>query len=239
MECMTPLTIRHKRTGESMAVPCGKCPACGKNRVSQWSFRLLQEEKRSSSAHFLTLTYDTSRVPITRNGFMSLDKVDVQKFLKRLRFAQAKISDERIKYYLVGEYGGKTKRPHYHAILFNAQLPLIQPAWDMGSIHYGDVQGASVGYTLKYMSKPRWRPLHSNDDRAPQFGLMSKGLGENYVTDAMKEWHLSDPDNRMYCNLPDGKKSVCLDIIRAKSMIARCSTLSLKLGLSIPHLESA
>ena len=27
-----------------------------------------------------------------------------------------------LKYYAVGEYGGQTKRPHYHIVIFNADL---------------------------------------------------------------------------------------------------------------------
>lgn len=190
----------------SIPVPCGKCPNCLARRVSSWSFRIMQETKRSLSAHFITLTYDTSHVPITPAGFMEIRKRDLQLFFKRLRKASPKCV--AIKYYAVGEYGGNTKRPHYHIILFNAQLPLIQPAWSLGQVNYGDERGvtmAAAGYCLKYISK-KWRPMHHNDDRQPPFALMSKGLGDNYLTDAMKAWHLADLDNRMYCNLLDGKK---------------------------------
>lgn len=102
--------------------------------------------------------------------------------MKKLRKANP---DHKLKYYLCGEYGGKTFRPHYHLILFDAVLPTIQKAWEHGSIHYGAVSGASIGYTLKYMAKPGKIPLHQNDDRVPEFSLMSKGLGKNYLTEAM------------------------------------------------------
>lgn len=199
---MTPFTVTDKLTNTKMGVPCGKCPACFARRTSQWSFRLMQEEQQSSSAHFITLTYDTKHVPITKNGFMGLAKRDVQLFLKRLR----KLNPEKLKYFAVGEYGGRTKRPHYHLILFNAAIDTIQPAWNLGDVHYGTVGGASIGYTLKYMSKVSKIPMHANDDRLPEFGLMSKKLGANYLTDAMRAWHLADPDKRMYVNLLDGKK---------------------------------
>lgn len=157
----------------TISVPCGKCPMCVKRRVSQWSFRLMQEEKVSSSAHFITLTYDTPYMPLTDRGFMSLCRRDVQLFFKRLR----KRNQNKLRYYIVGEYGGRTNRPHYHAILFNADLATISPAWDRGHVHFGTVSGASVGYTLKYMSKRKKIPMHANDDRVPEFALMSKGLG--------------------------------------------------------------
>lgn len=190
----------------SQPVPCGKCPACVARRTSGWSFRLMQEEKHAISSHFITLTYDTKHVPITKKGFMDINKDDIQKFFKRLRKAHEGDNTPSIKYYTVGEYGGKTARPHYHAIIFNARIELIEKTWQLGNIHYGTVEGASIGYTLKYMSKKRKIPMHQNDDRTPEFALMSKGLGASYITLKMQKWHFKDINNRLYCQTLDGKK---------------------------------
>lgn len=200
--CMVPISVNDTK------VPCGKCPECKRRRVSAWSFRLMQEEKRSLCASFVTLTYDTDYVPITQSGFMSLDRRDVQLFLKRLRKCVSLHSPNvRLKYYLAGEYGGKTSRPHYHIILFNcANLYDIERSWMRGSVHYGTVSGASVGYTLKYLDKPKRIPMHRNDDRLPEFGLMSKGLGTGYLTEKMLAWHHADLENRCYLNLENGTK---------------------------------
>lgn len=206
--CLTPITIKNKRTDENLSVPCGRCPLCYARRVSGWSFRLMEEDKVSTSSYFLTLTYDTDTVPITKHGFMGLSKRHVQLFFKRLRKshdlpaeARNRVSNETgkpIKYFAVGEYGGKKFRPHYHIILFNVELELMmdpndkmlleytdfdgkQPvklhSWDHGHATFGKVNGASVGYTLKYMCKPSRIPLHANDDRQPEFSLMSKSWG--------------------------------------------------------------
>jgi hypothetical protein len=205
MACITPYTISMK-TGNKIDVPCGKCPECLTRRVSSWSFRLMQEDKRSISSHFITLTYDTKNVPITRRGFKSLEKADLQKFFKRLRKWHEKTPGRAsIKYYAVGEYGSKTKRPHYHIILFNAELAGVEHAWQLGSIDVGTVTGASIGYVMKYISKPQKIPAHRNDDRGMGFSVMSKGLGENYVTDAIKRWHHADIYNRMNIVIEDGK----------------------------------
>lgn len=218
------------KNGGYNEVPCGHCENCVKRRVSNWSFRLMQEEKVSLSSYFITLTYDSEHVPITKNGFMDLSKRDFQLFFKRFRKQHDSYGKHCItlKYYAVGEYGGKFRRPHYHFIVFNADLSLIigsknasavsrgiikldgqrtftTPSWTKGHITVGQVSEASVGYTMKYMSKP-WNPMHRNDDRTPQFCLMSKGLGASYLTGAMIQWHKSDMANRQYCNLKDGKK---------------------------------
>lgn len=208
-QCLTPYQVRPKLdpNGATIPVPCGKCPECLSRRASGWSFRLMQENKHALASHFITLTYDTKTVPISSNGFMSLRKSDVQLFIKRLRKAHPTGNGHSfIKYYLVGEYGGKTLRPHYHLLLFNADITLISPAWNLGAVHYGTVSGASVGYTLKYMCKPRIIPIHRNDDRLREFSLMSKGLGTSYMTPAMIAWHKASLLDRMYCTTEDQKK---------------------------------
>lgn len=205
--CLTPFTKLNDKKNETMSLPCGKCPQCLKRRACAWSFRLIQQDKVSMTSQFITLTYDTEHVPISRNGYMCLNKRDVQLFLKRLRKAQtANDPTNCIKYYAVGEYGGQKWRPHYHLIMFNADITLLQQAWGLGSIYYGTVNGASVGYCLKYMTKPAKIPMHRNDDRIREFSLMSKGLGESYMTNAMLRWHHADLRNRMYLNIEDGKK---------------------------------
>lgn len=201
--CITPLTVVNRIKAESMPVDCGRCPECIAKRTSQWSFRLRKEAEVSTSAYFITLTYDTEHVPITRNGYMTLRLSDVQKWLKRLR----KISKEKIKYYYVGEYGSKTNRPHYHAIIFNAEMEDIDTTWHLGQVHYGTVSGASIGYTLKYMCKDGRIPMHKNDDRVPEFGNMSKGIGANYLTAETMYYHTEKRAllERVCCVI-DGKK---------------------------------
>lgn len=166
----------------------------------------MQEEKTSDSAEWVTLTYDTRHAPITSNGFLTLNKRDIQLFFKRLRKANP---GRRIRYYCVGEYGTKNWRPHYHAHIFNVDVTTIQPAWHMGQVYYGKVQGASVGYTLKYMMKKGRIPQHARDDRQPEYAQMSKGLGASYLTDAMVAWHRDDLYNRMYV-VVDGNQKVAM-----------------------------
>lgn len=217
-ECLSPYILREP---EGQPVPCGKCYNCVMRRASAWSFRLMKEEQRSGNALFLTLTYDNKNIPYCRSG-MTLVKDHVQLYMKRLRKAHSSLKYIRkawqdgghmlkpIRYFTVGEYGSLYWRPHYHQIIFNCAPELVQDAWKYGSVHYGLVSGASVGYCLKYLSKAHRVPKYDGDVRQPEFALMSKRLGSNYVTPAMVNWHKEDLLERMYCVIEGGKKiSMC------------------------------
>jgi hypothetical protein len=148
-----------------------------------------------NSAHFVTLTYG-DKPPLTPKKFMNLHKPHLQHFFKYLRK-----DGQKIKYYACGEYGSRTMRPHYHLIIFGTSPEFIEKHWHHGHVHFGAVTPASIGYTLKYMCKDSKIPLHVNDDRLPEFALMSKKLGLNYLTPQMKAWHLADIKNRCYATL--------------------------------------
>jgi hypothetical protein len=211
--CQTPFhkkmeIVKGVETGY-MPFPCGKCPACVRRRVSGWAFRLNKQSEQSNSAHFVTLTYNDEHIKKTKNGFETLVKKDVQDFFKRLR----KLTKQKISYYAVGEYGDTGERPHYHIILFNANPKIVENAWKLnditlGNVHFGDVGDASVGYTLKYISKDKKIPQFNGDDRQKEFALMSKGLGAGYLTDNMVKWHTKgNIENKVYLPLKDGKKA--------------------------------
>lgn len=208
MPCDSPIYVLPKGKPDKVPVPCGKCPPCKLRRVNSWVFRLMQEEKRSTSSHFVTLTYDTRHVPISRNGFKTLDKGDLQKFFKRLRKL---VPHLRVKYYAVGEYGSRSARPHYHAIIFNVpSTQMYVDAWTLngsqiGTVHIGQVTSDSIAYTMKYIDKSNFVKRHNRDDRVAEFPLMSKGLGDNYLTDAIEKYYKADL-SRMFITKDSGHK---------------------------------
>lgn len=209
MNCDSPFIVK---TDEAQhAVPCGRCPLCKKRRVNSWVFRLQKEDERSSSSYFITLTYDNDHLPISPKGRLTLCKRDFQLFMKRLR----KLSSNKLRYYAVGEYGTKNWRPHYHIILFNLEnIKFVEDAWKavssfsttiallsdtalpevttIGQIDWSIATPDSIAYTCKYIDKLARVPQYGGDDRVPEFSLMSKGLGANYVTDAMIKYHNDD-----------------------------------------------
>lgn len=195
MKCDSPFWVLPKAALEKVPVPCGRCPPCKLRRINGWVFRLQQEEKRSTSAHFVTLTYNTDSVPISENGFMTLRKKDFQDFMKRLRKL---CPTSTLKYFACGEYGSTNSRPHYHAIIFNVpDVSIYADAWSLagrplGAVHTGFVSSDSIAYTLKYLDKAHGKKLHARDDRAAEFPLMSKSLGANYLTPATVRYHQQD-----------------------------------------------
>lgn len=193
------MTIKRDQKGVdgsiTRTVGCGRCVPCLRKKQIDWCFRLQKELNASSSACFLTLTYDDKNIPVSEGGY-SLARSDFQKFMKRLRkHANQK---QKIKYYACGEYGDKTERPHYHAIVFNLPKPFdkyIKKAWKLGHIHIGTVTEASIFYTTKYALKGlrRKKPFEYDDyGREPQFQLMSNGLGEVYAKEIIRDYLITN-----------------------------------------------
>lgn len=188
MRCPQPISVRRK-TGSFDSVPCGKCMACLGNRRSSWSVRLEHELRASSTAFFVTLTYDDFNIYQNENTVPSVNKRHMQLFMKSLR---ASLSGVRFKYFLTAEYGSQTFRPHYHLLFFNIPLVsddmyrILESVWKYGSIHVGTVAPASINYVTKYCVTKHSAP----DGATPAFHLMSKGLGAAYVEKA-RQYHVS------------------------------------------------
>lgn len=102
-----PINIGTEHFKNYIRVPCGKCTECQENYSREWAFRCVQEASFYSESCFVTLTYADNPV--------MLIKKDFQDFLKRLR---ERIFPIKIRYFLSGEYGSHTLRPHGHIMIF-------------------------------------------------------------------------------------------------------------------------
>lgn len=190
MRCTKPRTVGFKTDGKSLAwsfkdsskefatfqLPCGKCISCRLEYARQWAIRCVHEAQMHPSNCFITLTYSETNLKSPK-----LNYEDFQKFMKRLR---AKYPEQPIGCFVTGEYGEKTKRPHWHAILFNFEFPdatflrtnergdriatsaILDEIWGLNDPEkkpneIGGVTFESAGYVARYAAK---KLVHGNDD---------------------------------------------------------------------------
>lgn len=159
MACLHPLVVHHPYTGQSLIVPCGKCVGCIRRRQNDWIVRLTEEQKVSFRTFFFTLTYDEDSIPKDIDtGTNVLYPRDIQLFMKRLR-KQLDVLGIKVRYFICGEYGPKTKRPHYHGLFFFKQDIMLCDlrrymdfAWNLGWISLSKVTEARIAYCAKYMT---------------------------------------------------------------------------------------
>lgn len=125
----------------------------------------MHEASLYDSNWFVTFTYDDAHLPED----FSLRYPDFQAALKRLR---RRLPGDRpgpdggfpIRFFCSGEYGSLRKRPHFHAILFNARFAdaqqlangsfrssLLEDVWSNGGVQLDGVTVASAAYVAGYV----------------------------------------------------------------------------------------
>lgn len=234
MSCTSPITVWYGRELSSQGnrrvvfeaglaedgavpfkIPCHQCMGCRIDRNSDWSLRLMQENKFHACSCFLTITYAPEFLP--EHG--TLVKRDVQLFMKRLR---KHYPNAQIRYYLCGEYGDKNGRPHYHAIVFGVDFSedrrphsknawgdqlyssaTLDKLWGKGNCQIGKVEPSScryvAGYIFKKVNGKRAEEHYRRVDPVtgetwtllPEFSLMSSRPGLGYR-------HYAAYGNQMY-----------------------------------------
>lgn len=183
---------------ENLALPCGKCLACRKAHATQWADRCQHEAKYHAHNCFVTLTYDNTHLPPEGH----LRPKDLTDFWKRLRkrasYAQTTQihTTGLIRYFAAGEYGTRTARPHYHAIIFNcdfadkqqydtllATSDTLGELWPHGDHKIGTATGASASYIAQYtLTKEHANNIDADGVWKPKpFLRMSRNLGEYWL----------------------------------------------------------
>lgn len=136
-----------------LQLPCGKCFGCRADRSLVWSLRMYHEASLSPRNSFLTLTY--------ADAPPALVKDDLVKFIKRLRHSFD------FRYFACGEYGDRTRRPHYHAVFFGEDFrddsfsvssslyshPRVLDSWGHGHVAIADFSMAAACYVAGYVHK--------------------------------------------------------------------------------------
>lgn len=194
----------------SVTIPCGRCIGCRIDYSRSWADRMMLELETAGKGIFVTLTYDNEHLTYCHsdeNGIPdqgTLNKRDVQLFLKRLR---KYFTGKEIRFYLAGEYGDHTFRPHYHVILFGIGLDdfpdrrshgqnelhqtyyisdTLARIWNNGFVLISDVSWQTCAYVARYVTKKVQgnRTIYYDLIGAlPEFALMSRrpGLGRRYL----------------------------------------------------------
>lgn len=148
---------------DTVTVPCGHCLGCRSDQARSWAVRLVHEGETMSPAWFVTLTYSPDKLPL--NG--SLDPDDFTRFIKRLR---RMFEGKRLSYYVAGEYGDNTARPHYHAVLYGIDFldrveftrrhgapvfrsEVLERCWSHGLCELTGLNYAAARYVASYVRK--------------------------------------------------------------------------------------
>lgn len=166
----------------------------------------MHESQLHQSNLFITFTYNAQNLPQN----LSLNLRHFQLFLKKLR----KKFGPNIRFFHCGEYGEITNRPHYHAILFNFDLPdlkhyqtnrdghriytskILDKIWGHGECKVGSVTFESAAYVARYCTvKITGKKAAAHyGDRKPEYATMSRrpGIGSGWYAKYASETYPSD-----------------------------------------------
>jgi len=194
--CLKPwFNTKTKKT-----TPCGGCIGCRMDRMRLWTERTKSEARKGRNA-FVTLTYDEEHLRYKDNQIQpSLDKEQMRKWLDNIRhqIKNMKLPEgcrKNYAYYVIGEYGGKFKRPHYHAIILGLDYKdcekLFKKLWKNGMIKSEPVEQGSIRYVLDYSMKningKMAMEMYDNQGIERPFCLVSKGYGKDYIQEHRDE----------------------------------------------------
>lgn len=229
-----------------MLIPCGQCIGCRIRQREDWTTRIELEARDypKEEVWFITLTYDDEHVPgmIVKTGEI-MRKVqytweagekrpssvqillyeDIQKFLKRLRKAYR----GKLRYFVAGEYGEQTARPHYHMILYGWRptdlenlykihhngyytSKWLKDIWGMGQIQIAQAVTETYRYVAGYVTKKMYEidGKKANEyyelGQTKPFACMSlkPGLGDHYYQE-----HKAEIWRQGYIQCTNGKQA--------------------------------
>lgn len=187
---------------------CGQCLKCRVDKSRLWSHRIMLETRAHADSTFITLTYRDEEIedisekwsgdrPVIGN----LVPVHAKKFIKNL----VRNVGTPLRYFLVGEYGDRTGRPHYHLALFGfpnciygktrlQNAPCCGPCkkvadtWKRGNVFLGELNNKSAqyisGYVVKKWTKEDQWTKQKLKGRRPEFSRMSlkPGIGAPVIS---------------------------------------------------------
>lgn len=210
---------------EAVLMPCKHCLLCMRAYRRAWAYRLMCESNTAGESMYITLTVAPEHLETVFPG-CSLRHDPFQKFMKRLRITLERGYDydyippytpielfgklprtmqkrnykrSKIRFYMCGEYGDESMRPHYHVCVFGARFPdayfqkkvgsnayfsspTLSKLWPYGFPLFSDVTPKSAAYVAGYVDKKLERSQEQFKEAGlmPEYVRMSNGLGLDY-----------------------------------------------------------
>lgn len=213
MKCENPRAYKHTK---GVPFPCGNCLPCLITRRRVWTQRIVSEASLWPSNAFVTLTYDDDHLPD-----FGVSTSEHQSFMKNLRTQWHDATGCFFRFYMCGEYGEKTFRPHYHYALFNFPtccgrgptwrgkrfIPctcnvcmFVSRVWGKGHVFIGNLEHNSAQYVAGYVTKK----LTKKDDPRLKFELFDPSTGEIKIVSYNPEFSLMSRNPGLGAGAVDG-----------------------------------
>lgn len=194
-----------------VAVGCGKCIECKKQKAREWQIRLQEELPIWKYKYFMTFTFScdnlktlTDKLNGTETNVNKAAQIAVRRFLERWR----KKYKRSVTHWLITELGHEgTERIHLHGIIFDNEPHTneeFEEIWKYGWTYTGDYcTERTINYIIKYVTKID--PDHKTYE--PDI-YCSAGLGANYFKkQAIRDKHAWNGKNTIqYYTLKNGQK---------------------------------
>lgn len=242
---------------EGLRIPCGRCVGCLLDRSRDMATRIVCEsmDYPEDSNWFVTLTYadddsQVNRYRVSRNDqdALILDKRHVQLFFKSLREGYERKFGRRLydvptyydesvdreielgtRFYMAGEYGENTFRPHYHVCLMNTPLPDIyqfgktalgmplyrspwlESLWKFGHVTIGKLTYQSAAYVARYCMKKAGgytKEQYESIGLSPEFTNCSRRPGIGFLYCIKNGVHIFENDSIVLPSVSKDQKNV-------------------------------
>nr|CAI9751496.1 replication initiation protein [Microvirus sp.] len=199
--CLNPYIDKERK----VAFKCGKCLICRYANMSKWRSRLYFESVTSEpdSVLFCTFTFNDDSLNYILDNNISWRSLHTP-ILKRFRRFLDYTYGAKARYWFAFELGSKTKRPHFHAVIFlngikvnNRIIYELERNWQYGFSKIESLRDSSRGmrYVAKYNVKQEFYEqdnLELGIDYPKPFSMKSKALGIKIIQWYLKHRILTD-----------------------------------------------
>jgi len=197
--------------GRHFLVGCKQCVWCRLSRSREVGARIMHEAKAHREAWFFTLTYADEHLPQSCCG-PTLDRPRITKLRHDIDQGAARKKFAKFKFFAVGEYGDKERRPHYHAVAFVDvpwKVTQVEPSrsgvpqfvcpeftslWKEGRHRISVLNFEFAAYAARYALKKQLgkKADHFYGGRLPEFSSWCHGMGGEHFEKLRGDIYPSD-----------------------------------------------